>query len=124
MEREIARFNERIMVQKCTVETDRYGNHTSAWGDYYSCHTYASTYTKEEDGDVVRSDDRSISFEVRYCSELKDITSTGYRVVFHGEAYDIASVDMMNYQKQTIRLLCHRERHRGRREDTDGNSQD
>lgn len=119
MERPIARFNEKITVQRNSVVTDKYGNHTNAWEDHFTCHTYASTYTKEEDGDAVISDERSINFEVRYCSELADINSTNYRVIFHGDAYNIASVDMMNYQKKTIRLLCRKEKRGGGR----GNSQ-
>lgn len=113
MERAIARFNERITIQKNTVQVDRYGNHTNVWEDYFSCSAYASTYTREEEGDAVVSDERSISFEVRYCSELSDITSTNYRIIFHGDAYNIASVDMMNYQRRTIRLLCRKEKRGG-----------
>ena len=122
MERAIARFNERITIQKNAVQVDRYGNHTNAWEDYFSCSAYASTYTREEEGDAVVSDERSISFEVRYCSELSDITSTNYRIIFHGDAYNIASVDMMNYQKKSIKLLCRKEK-RGKAGVSDGNGQ-
>ena len=110
MDRAIARFNERITIQKNTVQVDRYGNHTNAWEDYFSCSAYASTYTKEEGTGVVTTDERSISFEIRYCSEVSGLTSTEYRVIFHGDVYNIASVDMMNYQRKSIKLLCRKER--------------
>ena len=122
MERAIARLNERITVQRNEVSTDRYGNHMSAWEDYFSCHAYASTYTKEEEEGVITSDERSVSFEVRYCSELAGITSTGYRIIFHGDIYNIASVDMMNYQRKTIRMLCRKEKS-GKAGVSDGDSQ-
>ena len=43
---------------------------------------------------------------MRYCAELSNLDSTHYRVVFHGDLYDIQTVDFMNYQKKTIRIMC------------------
>jgi len=106
----IARKNERITIQKSTVVVDQYKNHTNAWTDFYTCWSYANTYTANEDGDTVVSEEKSISFEARYCSELSEITSTGYRVKFKGDIYDILSVDMMNYQKRSIRLSCRKQK--------------
>lgn len=106
----IARMNEKITIQKNSVAADKYGNHKSRWTDYVTCHACANTYVKDEEEGVATSDERSISFEVRYCSELKEITSTGYRVVFHDEEYDIESVDMMNWQRKRIRLKCRKEK--------------
>ena len=106
----IARRNERITFQKNSITVDRYKNHVQGWDDYFSCYAYANTYTAQEDGDAVTSEERSITFHVRYCSELAVVTSTGYRIVFHGENYNIISVDMMNYQKQEIRFSCRKEK--------------
>ena len=110
MDHEIARFNERITFQKNSVTVDRYKNHVNEWTDYYSCHSYASTYQYDrEEKQVVIREDRTINFEVRWCSELKDLDSTHYRVLFHGAVYNIVNVDMMNFQRKTIRVRCERE---------------
>lgn len=85
------------------------GNHLNHWEEYFSCYVYAYTYEAEEKGTAVTTEERTITFCARYCSELKDITSVGYRVRFHGGIYNIASVDMMNYQRKEIKLLCRRE---------------
>ena len=107
MEREISRFNERLMIQKNSVTVDRYGNHLNAWTDYYACFAYASTYQHDRENEAATTtEERSISFEVRYCTELQDLDSTHYRVVFHGDHYDIQTVDFMNYQKKVIRIMC------------------
>ena len=108
MERPISRFNERITFQKNSVMVDQYGNHKSAWTDYYSCRAYVSTWQKEETEGSVTNEERAVTFEVRYCSELAGVSSDKYQVVFRGEAYNILSVDMMNYQKKTIRLKAER----------------
>ncbi len=107
MERAIARLNERLTVQKNSVATDRYGNHTNTWADYYSCWCYAGTYQydREREG-AVTGGEQTVNFEVRYCTELQDIDSTHYRIVFHGDSYDIQSVDFMNYQKSMIKIIC------------------
>ena len=107
MEREIARFNERLAIQKNSVTVDKVGNHLNRWEHYYSCYCYAGTYQYDAEREsAVTTQEQSIKFEVRYCSELKNLDSTHYRVVFHGSVYDIQSVDMMNYQKRTIRIIC------------------
>ena len=107
MERKIARFNERISIRKNTVVTDKYGNHKNVWTDYYTCFTYASTYQYDKENEVATTtEERTINFEVRYCGELKDLDSTHFRVAFHGDSYDIQTVDFMNYQKKTIRIVC------------------
>lgn len=102
-------MNERITIEKNTTVVDKVGNHVNTWEEYFSCFTYASTYEAEEKENEVTTEQRTITFHVRYCSELKGITSTGFRVRFHGDIYNIASVDMMNYQCREIRLLCRKE---------------
>jgi SPP1 family predicted phage head-tail adaptor len=106
---DIGRMNERITIQKTTVVVDSIGNHLNTWEDYFSCSTYASTYEAEEKSGEVTTEERTITFSVRYCSELKNISSTGFRVIFHGDVYNIASVDMMNYNRKEIKLLCRKE---------------
>lgn len=107
MERAIARFNERLTVQKNEIVVDKYGNHKNTWTDYFTCFTYASTYQYDRENEAATTmEEQTIYFEVRYCPELAGLDSTHYRVSFHGDSYDIQSVDMMNYQRKTIRIIC------------------
>ena len=104
---QIARLSERITFQKNVAVVDKYRNHINTWKDYYTCHAYACTYqTDREDGNPVIREDQTISFEVRYCSELKELDSIHFRVLFHGDVYNIQSVDMMNYQHKSIKVKC------------------
>ena len=106
----IARKNERITFQKNTVVTDKYGNHKNTWTDYFSCFAYAGTDQAAEQGDEVVTDERSVIFHVRYCPELANLDSTAYRVLFRGMICNILSVDMMNYQRREIRIVCRKEK--------------
>ena len=106
----IEKLREIITIQKNTVTTDRYGNHKNIWTDYFSCHAYADTFSKEEEANVTTADERNITFDVRYCSELSGITSTEYKVIFHGESFNIEAVDMMNWNRKSIRLKCRKDK--------------
>ena len=106
----IARKNARITFQKSTITSDRYQNQIRTWEDYFTCSAYANTYTSQEGGEEVTYENRSVTFETRYCPELAAVTSTGYRILFNGEQYNIQSVDPMNYQNKEIRFTCQREK--------------
>lgn len=109
---EIAKLNERITIQKTKVSVDNVGNHMNTWEDYYSCHAYAAaTIFKEgevETAGVVVSDE-TLTFTIRWCSEVSVLTSTGYRVMFHGEPYNITSIDSMNFTHKSMKLRCTKE---------------
>ena len=105
----IARKNVLITFQKSEAVVDKYQNHINTWRDYFLCFAYANTYSAQETGDEVTYENRSITFETRYCPELAFITSINYRILFNGETYNIVSIDMMNYQNQSIKFTCRRE---------------
>ena len=109
-----ALLNERVVFQKNEVYVDGTGNHVNVWVDHYSCFAtiggegLASSKEKEAAGMTV--EDVSMTVNVRYCNALKDAVSTGYRVVFHGEVYDIVNVDHMNYKKKSLKFMCRKVR--------------
>ena len=109
-----ALFNEKIVFQRNETVVDDVGNHKNVWADYYSCFAaiggegLASSKEKEAAGMTV--EDVSMTVSMRYCRALKDVVSTGYRVVFHGEIYDIVNVDHMNYKKKSLKFMCRKAR--------------
>lgn len=106
----IARKNVRITFQQNEVYSDKYKNRLQRWTDYFSCSAYANTYTAQEGGEVVTTEARSVTFEARWCPELAAVTSTGFRVLFEGDVYNILAVDPLNYQKREIRFSCRKEK--------------
>ena len=76
----VSLLNEKILFQKSTVVSDAIDNRKNAWEDYYSCFATIggeSGNEKSEAGQIV--DGASITFTVRYCIQLVDIVSTGFR---------------------------------------------
>ena len=107
----IALMNVRVEVQKNTVTTDKYGNHSNAWEPYLSCYATVSGETPKEETDAgLTVEDSKTDFTIRFCRAASAITSTGYRVIFDGETYDILGVNHMNFKNKGIKLLCQKVR--------------
>ena len=97
----IAGLRVRIMIQKNETVTDKYGNHTSAWTDYFSCWATAVTsgLSSSEDeaaGHTVEADRLDIT--VRYSSETAAVNSKQYRILLSDRIYDIRSIDEMSFK--------------------------
>ena len=107
----VSLLNEKILFQKSAVVSDAIGNHKNEWEEYYSCFATIGAEggnEKSEAGQTV--DGASITFTVRCCSQLVDIVSTGFRILFRGEIYNILSVDHMNYKKKSLKFRCEKAR--------------
>ncbi len=105
----IARMNVWIAIQHNSTGNDSIGNHLTEWADCYACHAYASTYNGNETEAATTETTETITFFVRYCSELAAVTTTGYRVKFRGQVYNIRSIDPMNFNRRELKLTCERE---------------
>ena len=107
----IALMNVQIEIQKNSVKTDRYGNHRNEWEPYLFCYATVSGETPKEDTETgLIVDDSRVDFTIRWFAASSVISSTGYRVLFRDEIYDILGVDHMNCKNKSIKLLCRKER--------------
>ena len=103
----IAGLRVRITLQKHETVVDKYGNHTSAWTDYFSCWATAVTSglsSKEEEaaGHTVEAD--RLDFTVRWSSETAVVNSKQYRVMLGGRIYNILSIDEMGFKHNSRKL--------------------
>jgi len=108
---DIAAMNVRVTIQKNSVVTDKYGNHKNTWADYFSCYATISGETGQEQaivGETVEHTDMNVT--VRYCNETAAVTSTGFRLLFQEEAYDILGIDHLNFKKHGIKFRCRKVR--------------
>ncbi len=107
----VALLNVQIEVQKNMVSTDRYGNHKNTWEPYLFCYATISGETPQEDTEAgLVIDDSRIDFTIRWFAAASVIMSTGYRILFGGDIYDILGVNHMNGKKKAIKLLCRKVR--------------
>lgn len=104
-------LNVRIYVSTNTVVVDAIGNRKNEWQPYYTCFATVSAEGGKEMTDAgMVVDDSTIDFTIRWCRQSAAITSTGYRVRFQDELYDILSVDHMNFKRKGIKLHCRKVR--------------
>lgn len=107
----VALLNEKILIQRTVVISDEIGNRKNSWEDYYSCFATISGESGNEQLEAGQNlDGVNISFTVRWCSAVSDIDSTGYRIVFYGDIYNILAVDHMNYKKKSLKFMCQKAR--------------
>ena len=66
--------------------------------------------SKEEQVAGTTVEEVSMTITVRYCAKADAITSTGFRVVFMGELYNIENIDHMNFRKRSLKYTCRKER--------------
>lgn len=102
---DIAALNVRITFQKNTPQTDRIGNHTVGWQDYFTCYATVSSGTGgEKESAGIINETETIHFTVRWCSELAEVGPTKYRIIFRNKIYDIQYVDPMGYKKNSMKF--------------------
>jgi len=97
----ISSMRVRIIIQRNETVVDRYGNHKSAWVDYFHCWATAitsglSSREEESAGHTVESD--RIDITVRYSSEIAVVKSKEYRILLDNRIYDILSIDDMGFK--------------------------
>ena len=103
----IAGLRVRITIQKNETVVDKYGNHKSAWTDYFTCWATAltsglSASEKETAGHTTDADKLDIT--VRHSSETAAVNSKEYRVLLEGRIYNILSIDEMGFKRNSRKL--------------------
>ena len=108
---DIALLNVRLTIQKNTVTVDTIGNRVNGWQDHYTCHATVGGEGGTETamaGTTVENAD--ITFTVRFCKAVDAVTTTGFRILFRDEIYDILAVDYMNYKRKVVKFRCRKAR--------------
>ena len=51
----------------------------------------------------------SVSFAVRFCKQLSEISAVDYCIVFRGKTYNILQVDFADYDGKTVKIKAESE---------------
>lgn len=98
----ISALRVRITIQKNETITDRYGNHTSSWTDYFTCWATPSTQSGAEAENAAHTvEEDRLDFTVRWSSETAAVTAKGYRILLSERIYNIVHVDDMGFRKRS-----------------------
>lgn len=112
---DISKLNQRIKIQKGVSKTDEVGNVFRQWRDFYSCFASVKTTIGKERQNGDTEEQHSVSFTVRFCKKLSELSAVDYRIVFRGKTYNIIQVDFADYDGKTVKI-------KAESEDTYGNT--
>ena len=57
--------------------------------------------------------EKEVFFLIRYCSEVKEIDTEHFRIIFREQIYNITFIDNVKYQNKTIKLRAALEKRGG-----------
>lgn len=101
----ISEMRERILIQKSSSKKDKNGNRVLDWVDFFSCAAYANNLSGEEYWAAAQTNSQTdMYFMVRYCSELKDLNTDKFRIIFRGEIYNITFIDNIQYSNKMLKI--------------------
>ena len=101
----LGEWKDRIIIQKSVTGNDRAGNHILSWQDYFACHAYVKNLSGKEYWEAAQLNaEKEVFFLIRYCSEVKEIDTEHFRIIFRGQVYNITFIDNVKYQNKTIKL--------------------
>ena len=101
----LGEWKERIMIQKSTPGTDKAGNHVLTWMDHYTCYAYVNNLSGKEYWEAAQVNaQKEIYFLIRHCSEIAEMDTEHYRVLFRGQIYNITFLDNVKYQNRILKL--------------------
>ena len=106
---DISKLNQRIVIQKGNTQTDDVGNVLRQWQDFYSCFASIKTTGGKERQKGDTEEQHSVSFAVRFCKQLSEISAVDYRIVFRGKTYNILQVGFADYDGKTVKIKAESE---------------
>ena len=62
---------------------------------------------ERQKGDTVEQ--HSVTFTVRFCKRLSELSAVDYRIVFQGKPYNIIQVDFADYGGKTVKIKAESE---------------
>ena len=105
----IAGLRVRITIQKNETVTDRYGNHTSSWEDFFTCWATATMSGKsaEETQKAAHTEETDrLDITVRWSSETAAVNAKQYRVLLGERIYNIIAIDEMGFRHNSRKFFC------------------
>lgn len=81
----LGEWKERITIQKSSLGNDKAGNHVLAWEDHFSCSAFVNSLSGKEYWEAAQINaQKDMYFIIRYCSEVADMDTEHYRILFRG----------------------------------------
>lgn len=102
------KYNQKITIQKGEVSSDFFEDAISFSAFYtcFACIKEKSLAENVRDGNLTQ--DETLTFEIRWCQKVRNLTSDGYQLIFNERVYDIMAIDHQSFKNRTITIIARR----------------
>ena len=98
-------YREKITIEQGTVSVDSIGNRSTTWTTFWRGFAYVNMLSGSEYWAAAQvKAEETVQFVLRYSNQLAALSSKGFRVLFRGDAYNISSVDNVQYRNESLKL--------------------
>lgn len=102
-------FTKKITIQTATVQRDAIKNETLLYADLIRCSAKVNgTGGREYYAAAQVNAENDMTFEVRYCSLLKNIVPQTTRILYGDNEYDVIHIDDYMQRHETLKLKARR----------------
>lgn len=98
-------YREPVTFEKSGFTADDVGNQIAVWKEYYKGYAYMNNLSGSEYWEAAQTQaENTVMFIFRYHRRLAAMNTKEYRLVRGGKAYDITSIDNVQYKNETIKI--------------------
>lgn len=98
-------YRELVVIEKSGYAEDDIGNQIPSWTEYYRGYAYMNNLSGSEYWEAAQTQSQNtIMFVFRYHSLLGAMNTKEYRLVHLGKAYNITSIDNVQYKNETVKI--------------------
>lgn len=98
-------YRESVTIEKHTITEDEIGNQQAAWAEYYKGYAYMNNLSGSEYWEAAQTQSQNtVMFILRYHPLLAKMDTKQYRLLHRGQAYNITSIDDVQYRHETVKI--------------------
>jgi SPP1 family predicted phage head-tail adaptor len=94
-----------IVIEKLTSGFDEIGNQTESWATFHPCRAAINGVSgREYMAAKAEQAESTLTFRIRYCAALKDLTPQSYRINWGGKVFDIEHIDNYKFLNESLNI--------------------
>ena len=98
-------YREPVTIEKSGYTEDEIGNQVPDWAEYYRGYAYMNNLSGTEYWEAAQTQaENTVMFFLRYHPLLSAMNTREYRLLHRGKAYNITSIDNVQYKNETVKI--------------------
>ena len=98
-------YREPVVIEKNSYTQDEIGNQVEVWKEHYKGYAYMNNLSGTEYWEAAQTQSQNtVIFVLRYHPQIADMNTREYRIVHGGKAFNITSIDNVQYKNETVKI--------------------